>query len=407
MHQAILGSLLGFGNPVSVHCPIGNCNFPQFSSLGLCSTCMNVTQWTTVNCSNPDNTTATCVWTPPSNFSVTLNPRVSVSTSDSGPLAPVAYTYAKVTTATQSQYDATENLTIAGWPQAIAGYPALFMGQENSVPFYMYPQISPWSMMECAFNLCEKTYTTATVANFTASSEPDPELDKLLYNTPYIDEASGYALLSNDSKYTDWEAWQQQAETHIGYPPPPDGSNLTYGINNGDLDSIMVALENVFNVTGSDSATDDPGAEDSNTKTTTYAMFASPLWSNRNDLNGFMANVSQAMTNAMRTANDSVAITGQSMTPTTYFVVRWPWLVLPIFVVVTGLILLVVCILRSRRYSNHVPLWKTFNLALLLHGARLEDDKVETATSRRRWVELMSVRKDAQIRKLAKTILPS
>lgn len=93
----------------------------------------------------------------------------------------------------------------------------------------------------------------------------------------------------------------------------------------------------------------------------------------------------------LETTNHSV--TGTAYVPTVFVNVRWPWIILPGILLVTGALFLVVTILTSKK--SHAPLWKSSALAPYYHGIEGGDedgDKLLTASAMERKSEGESVR---------------
>ena len=78
-----------------------------------------------------------------------------------------------------------------------------------------------------------------------------------------------------------------------------------------------------------------------------------------------MDNIATAMTNYFRDSSQ-VTVTGQVGQTESYFHVNWLWIILPAFLVLTGIIFLLLAMFETKRLGACV--WKTSELALLFHG---------------------------------------
>ncbi|KAF7186608.1 hypothetical protein HII31_12017 [Pseudocercospora fuligena] len=94
-----------------------------------------------------------------------------------------------------------------------------------------------------------------------------------------------------------------------------------------------------------------------------------PIYEQKNFTATFEA-IAASMSNAMRAhQNGSLSVTGEVGIPNTKYRVEWPWIILPIVVVLASLIQLVMTIYESR----HHPLWKSDVLAVLSRGRHIGD----------------------------------
>jgi hypothetical protein len=83
------------------------------------------------------------------------------------------------------------------------------------------------------------------------------------------------------------------------------------------------------------------------------------------DLYGLMESVATSMTNHIRSVS-TVTVPGQMGTVETYVHVRWVWLTLPAFLIVSSAAFLALAILETRHKKAEV--WKDSSLALIFHG---------------------------------------
>jgi hypothetical protein len=83
------------------------------------------------------------------------------------------------------------------------------------------------------------------------------------------------------------------------------------------------------------------------------------------------SNIANSITNAIRNGQNSTNIFGTSLQEETYIKVRWPWLILPITLVVLSNGLLVICIVESKKHK--IPIWKSSSFVTLFHGGEGND----------------------------------
>lgn len=85
-----------------------------------------------------------------------------------------------------------------------------------------------------------------------------------------------------------------------------------------------------------------------------------------------IGNLATSMTNNIRQQNDSGSspVEGVAYKTETYLRVRWAWFAYPATVLALSLLYLLGTIIESR--NRDILIWKSSNLALLLHGQGLE-----------------------------------
>jgi hypothetical protein len=94
------------------------------------------------------------------------------------------------------------------------------------------------------------------------------------------------------------------------------------------------------------------------------ALLASP------DINATFQSLARSMSNAIRASGDgSHTVTGQAGTVITHYKIIWPWISLHCVIVVLGFIFL--CHTMRKSSNASVPVWKTSALATLSRGSRV------------------------------------
>ncbi|KAL1635493.1 hypothetical protein SLS58_010189 [Diplodia intermedia] len=104
-----------------------------------------------------------------------------------------------------------------------------------------------------------------------------------------------------------------------------------------------------------------------------------PFWKS-DDLDETFETLATSMTNALRAdadVGDAAQVLGQSGRLVTYYSVQWPWIALNCVVVVMGAVFLV---LTMRRCGDSAPVWKSSTLAAMSRGGHVKH-LLERATS--------------------------
>ncbi|KAF4536192.1 C6 and c2h2 transcription factor [Lasiodiplodia theobromae] len=84
------------------------------------------------------------------------------------------------------------------------------------------------------------------------------------------------------------------------------------------------------------------------------------------DVAALMGNMTDSLTNLIRTGPNATVVEGVVLRPETFISVQWAWLALPIALVLLSAAFLVATLLVSRRHS--VPLWKSGLLPYIFHN---------------------------------------
>lgn len=132
-----------------------------------------------------------------------------------------------------------------------------------------------------------------------------------------------------------------------------DAVPLEYMLNHG----LRIILQG--NVTGSTSG----GVPDPlRPKATSQLMFA---FNNSTDAPATMARVAKAIINYMQVMSNET-ILGQTASIEPFVQVRWAWLALPASLIAAGIVTLILAVTKTKRHNLRV--WKTAEMALLFHG---------------------------------------
>ncbi|OQE91527.1 hypothetical protein PENNAL_c0009G01678 [Penicillium nalgiovense] len=134
----------------------------------------------------------------------------------------------------------------------------------------------------------------------------------------------------------------------VGNFPP----EVMFALHSADYSKITDVLSEIFNAQAMT-----PWGE------ATALMIDVLLASN---LSRIVENIAWGMTERIRTGRNSTIASGVAYHPETYIHVNWPWITLPVLVVIGASILLACSIIFNSRHS--AALWKSSNLAVLLHS---------------------------------------
>lgn len=306
-------------------CPTNSCSWQtSAATIGLCSSCTNVTSATNKNCSNfvPPLGETMCNYTTPRGLR--LATRYWAGDAQAGYQTRIC---------TDARAEGNQSLVT---------FASLTMTDTITTGFVTYTDVS-----ECTIDWCARVYRNASTTGrqFLASVDQYP----LLY--------SGSWKNSSILGPVQPEFITLQAE-----PRFPAGLNSTFTVQRTNANSLAEFLVRALrsgNLTQVSGGATVPG------ETPSFSFGAAMI--DQPSIPSIADKLAVSLTNAIRglTTMDTQQAVGQSSTTTQYIHVRWPWLILPSIIVLLGILLLAATIDQSRR--SGVAIWKSSPLALLFH----------------------------------------
>jgi Protein of unknown function (DUF3176) len=349
MEVAIYQNMVGLGTPavkstISPNCKTGNCEWKQYTSIGVCSQCADITNKLVHTYPNSTIEWDTCLQynlTQGCPYTVSgPNGRLSVSW-DGG----LQTTVMNITTFDQSAYSVDGFTYTALANVSVIGQTSV----KETVGF------------DCVFSSCAKVYT-GSVVNGVFSERV---LGSYFNTTPV--NTSVYPFM-------------------YGHDPTPGLRLFTTipgsALLSGQDEVLSVDYDNIGAISGALSATLGPevgqvgvvyGSINSDNRTFSYdpsGGSSSPqlLALYANGMENFpqaMESVADGLTNYMRLASTETAV-GLTTGPQVYIHVRWIWLALPFALEVFAMTFLVGTLGFTLR--SDVPAWKVSSLVLYFHG---------------------------------------
>jgi hypothetical protein len=337
MQIAVLSGLFQTNAALDPYCESDyHCTYPPFITLGICSKCEDVTQETNQTCktspqtaalnylgSGWDNMRTNCTYQSPSGFDVNL----ADVTLSMNPGRTLTYLQAK-----SSIVPNTTITSVAGIESPLISILTLV---DSNKTYYSHqnhtqPPNKP-DITECAIYWCEQAFTTANTRQAYQPSITQPlipidpvvtEGSAIRHDQPYLTAPSGLSTISGDSSFPI--------------------NHTTYTTLTSDLSTILTS--------DSDSST----------------VFAIQNLVTRN-ITDILSSLATSMTDVIRSDPDtSISIPGKAYYSQNFIHVRWPWIILPVFVSVMSTVFLVITAISSRKRV----LWKSSVLPLLI--GRLE-----------------------------------
>ncbi|PYH89369.1 hypothetical protein BO71DRAFT_389806 [Aspergillus ellipticus CBS 707.79] len=302
---------------VMITCPTGNCTFAPYQSLGFCSRCANITGELTQAPSSSTGTMAT--------YDYNLTNGLSFSTSWNSMYLMNATTGLDLVKLNTGDIPVILNFTTI----SAAGY---------GVP----PQISA---TECALYFCVKSYDAGVqkgAFNETLTSTATTS------NSSSTDITSDITLMPETCYYNNT---QTKNET-----------SCTYDISWLSRLAMSNTVSPLLEGTGSLFVSNRPSWSTS----TLQAVYGTE--GDYKDINSMFQSLASSLTIHARSSVCAATVNGTTWTAESFVHVQWPWLILPIVLLVLTLIFLATTVIRTR----HQFVWKSSPLALLFSDLAIE-----------------------------------
>ncbi|KAI0440957.1 hypothetical protein F4803DRAFT_525272 [Xylaria telfairii] len=354
-------------------CQTGNCTWPVFETLAVCSRCANVTHelkrfasdghqsfillWgVDASTGMPGNGTAFML---PNGHYIENQDGVVYGTSNYSP------PQGSVIITTLGTTDASETITMQDLDTLIWSMSILRVTPNSTNSTAAWPNL-PLSATECALYFCVKRYE-AIVAKGT-----------LQMTDEIVSDAFRQQDFGNDPGTFDLQFLYYHG-TDVTLLSPTSGN--TFNISRGAVNGLTSNFQKTFASTLSHYPLDD-GRVNGYYVDLEEAKFEPNIIQalfSREDLNGTFTALAASMSNAIRRGADessdgvSSTVTGKRGTVVTFYKIVWPWITLHVLVTVTGLAFLVITILENQKHGQSTPAWRSSSLATLSRGTLVRD----------------------------------
>lgn len=344
MTAATFAGLFQSSAQVDFNCQSGNCTWPEFTSLAICSDCRNLTDTITPKCNKPGSYgTHTC------NMS---SNGLSVSAFASmypGPQQTAFnQTFLNITADGGQKFD--ENGEFDATLGSLLGVVVPSASDSDSW------KLPPFSTYGCELNLCRKRY---------ASNVTNGVLHETLLDTTQL----VFPLCAEDGIWND-----EASSTNVcpGYaeteaPTSVQASNKTAMLQDPNIVWVNIATINQWRLWFGSMLSQSTGSKTSNSFS--YAVdsaLPNMLWyANNGDLAKSIDDVASAMSKQLRQGPNATWVHGSAQVPTVMVQVRWLWIILPVVLVISSIVFLVMAIVVSAGPSRLV--WKSSILGPVFH----------------------------------------
>lgn len=393
---------------VPPHCSSGNCTWNEFSSVGICSSCSDMTSTVLLDCKLPPRTEAfnrTCKLSFPG--SVVQEFRFTNTFLEDTPvlehLSEIIWKPMDMRVQLRSLLSEDSdgyvfnlpNYTLAGVTNPLTTVAYVKLGLYHT-PLSPNASVSDGLYIKnatgCSLSTCLRNYNILV-----KNGEPSVQIGDIDFGTIYLKHpgATLYrAEIGDDGGYANPLCWM---------PGPPDAAGYEETRDFAFCHGRMYLLGEVRNYLP-------PTRGVSWAFSDTYGMWYRFSEGSGEDYGGgelimkqlervglekAIANIAASLTkHGLEITNHSV--NGTVHVTNVFVNVRWPWMILPGLLVLLGVIFLVVTITVSKK--SHIPLWKSSALAAYYHGLeKLEDgdndhDELKTASTMEKKAEEENVR---------------
>lgn len=370
-------------------CPTSNCTWPSYETLGMCSTCADVSSLLGFSCMETEVDWISSLNASGPSGTETTFPTATVcgyflnATSDS-PVLMSGYVV-------DSEADFSgEALTMRALPlvnltkQPLYGdgsimfknyrnpvFDAIFVNAVDG-PDSVYRNETP-TALECVLTWCVKTieskyelaryteHVSSTFINTTKGPFPWTSTEVFVegYDEPalMVDYAEGI-----DLDVTEYPLDSATVPRNIsGYGASKETAYNTMAIFEG----LLPSFRTVKNVTSREVIRYDLTASG---PPTTRNLKVNP-WSRPGSIPSHLDRLANALTDAIRAFSvHEEIVEGRAYEEETYVGVRWAWLTLPVALLLFTMVFLVVTICRTAKERDNVGVWKTSAVATLLYG---------------------------------------
>ncbi|KIX01068.1 uncharacterized protein Z518_10134 [Rhinocladiella mackenziei CBS 650.93] len=375
--NALIGAFGGAAGAIpDPICPSGNCTWPAYNTLALCTVCQDVTDQVltsgepfNINLTShletfaqSNDSSSSTTWSPtyalPHGNNLTVDVTLDLDLASSVQWF-ISYPRRSVwplnidRTADSDWASTWDNETYAGIPS-----PLFAMGYIDTIISADYSALTLQNATECSFTPCVRTMDTevrsgVTRANITATNYGHV----IIYETqPDGQVWSGWNALVNGTTYSMYDHGTFDVQGHA------------YLL----IQALRIALEGntTYSIGGYWYPDPEQEAEQGFTfNSTTFSQTDGP-WSSAGqqaidgsgNFSDVVDGVGRALTGRFQQLEDTVAV-GTSLRSEAVIVVRWAWIAYPLALVVLGLGGLLLTILAT--HTKHMAVWKESTLPIL------------------------------------------
>lgn len=370
---------------VPPQCSTGNCTWDRFASVGICSRCADITPTLTLDCDLPSTAKSfkrTCSISMPGVDDYKFNTFLDVGEyADPELRLPLQIIWQPINLYSHSiqvarddevlQWFEIPNITMAGVknPLTAVAYLELELNEtrishNGSAPETWKLDLSIKRAIGCSLSTCLRDYSVS-MENGAASIQTQ----NVDFGTIYQESTNTSFIYDGMSKPNNTLCWMPGSSNVLGHQGMRKFAFCDSGMSTlGDVRRYLPTTVDKLKGIPDGSWTD---VEDS--YTSGNADDAPRMeYFQRVGIEKVMDNIAASLTQ-FGLEKTTKKVSGRAKVTKVLVSVRWPWIILPAFLVVVAAVFLVATITVSKR--SRVPLWKSTALAAYYHGLeRLDDD---------------------------------
>jgi hypothetical protein len=360
LQGAIVAGTVGEVKPAHFSCPSGDCTWQEFSTLGFCSHCVDISA--RVIASQP--------------LKVSSGKNVTYILQDQDGLG----TGSLRTTINFMNLQDTQILTSIPTVAVQVGPLSLVKNTSNlgttiiNVQTLNFPFVSPWNQsawntlgesirpqaLNCSFTLCQQIHAEA---RYERGVLHDPVTSS--HNLIMSGWTNSDTRLSQLKMLPAWPKGQAQPAKHSLDISHMEESDNTYWVSPADMSALVQRLDFELGtiepymmsltsrISALQSSLDNKGFHG-------FIDFVPPMFDD----------IALSLTNKLRTLNATTMVQGTAREPATFVHVNWYWLIFPATLVTLSIVFLAMTIVFSNEAGG--VLWKTSLLPFLFHDLQPE-----------------------------------
>lgn len=433
---SVQGAILGgiYRNPqiTNYTCTESSCSWPTITTLGVCSTCKDLTSEADVQCSTTPGPmtpskfdpwsfeTTSCNYTVGGNMTIPVYMQTMSFPGGEGQQAEHSSQWTKIKLLPQEGYKNYSAKNTLGemispdvnyWFTTVLSYSTFFDSRTYPLPKVTPALLAP-QIMDCGLHPCGQAWSSPSVANGTMANGGVPSSSALLrlqFNDAGLDR---FYATPNRSDYSDVVRVVEDDKTGEGSDPFPGNGTFTVSrtvANN--LTDLMTQMYRATSLAGNENFGDafpevaegmygltdalfDVNVDDKSAAAGAAATAkGSPITSFARAARGLSEyvrnNNNLDSTDEGLSEEDRGSWNGKAWRQEMYIEVRWVFLTLPLVVLVATLALLCAAVWRS--WGKGARVWKSSSLALLFHDIVYTERELDM-TSKRWLFEAHSVK---------------
>jgi hypothetical protein len=374
------------------NCPAGNCTWPEYESLAICNSCVDITDKLERHATNiglygllaTDNPALavtfegnTAFRLPNGLFIENDNGWVYNEDIDKGANDGV---YGAVMMTTLGTSNASETVSMQDLDTLIWAMSMIRVTEDPTNSSAAWPDL-PHSAMECALHYCINSYSAAVkdgtlqenatkVQDAVRAPDSWQPQDNLL--EPLRDEIRSSIAFHN--------YWSGFLRSDLSLTSP--ANNTRYNISQAAVNGVGAYFNRTFaaGLEGFDVSDDNTTEWHLNgfyltTGQVQFSPSTVQVLFSAEDLNDTFTSLATSMSNALRSGSDASFngadrdLVGEKGVLTTFYEIQWPWISLHCASLLLGVLFFVLTLARNRS----APAWKSSSLAVMARGHQVQD----------------------------------